>query len=80
MTKVIVLGQQEPKEQPKKIELRRSLNIDFAFENACDNAKDWNYIELICKDYTEGVDLMFAYDDDRNSGCFYLGQFNDGVV
>jgi hypothetical protein len=23
---------------------------------------------------------MFAYDEDRQEGCLYLGHFNDGVV
>jgi hypothetical protein len=41
-------------------------------------------IELVCRDYDDcqsgSMDLMFAYDDNRNYGCIYIGHFNDGVV
>jgi hypothetical protein len=40
----------------------------------------WNNIELICKDYGDGCDLMFAYDNNRSDGIAYLGHFNDGIV
>lgn len=42
----------------------------------------FNYIELICKDYMGGMDLMFAYDVSaaRGTGLLIVGYFNDGVV
>lgn len=80
MTKVIVLGKNNPNEEVKKIEFTKALNTDFDFMDAMDFPNNWNYVELICKNYEVGIDLMFAYDDDRNKGCLYIGQFNDGVV
>jgi hypothetical protein len=46
------------------------------------NPKHWPYVELVCRNYFPGVDIMFAYDNpsQRNEGLLYLGQFNDGVV
>lgn len=43
---------------------------------------DYKYIELICKGYNEGWDLMFAYnnENDRGNGTLFYGYFNDGVV
>jgi hypothetical protein len=47
-----------------------------------DSPKDFNFIDLICKNYLSGCDLMFAYDfaDQRELGVLYIGYFNDGVV
>ena len=43
---------------------------------------DFNFIELICREYQSGSDLMFAYDDPnkRENGMLYIGKFNDGVI
>lgn len=85
MTKVIVLGQSEPKEKElKKIEFvkivsgRKDLG---AIEQTKDKPSAFLNIELISKSTTQSYyDIMFAYDDDRSVGCIYLGHFNDGVV
>ena len=47
-----------------------------------DSPKDYNFIDLICKNYLSGFDLMFAYNlaDKRELGVLYIGYFNDGVV
>jgi hypothetical protein len=47
-----------------------------------DSPKDYNFIDLICKNYLSGYDLMFAYNfaDKRELGVLYIGYFNDGVV
>ena len=47
-----------------------------------DSPKDYNFIDLICKNYLSGCDLMFAYNfaDKRELGVLYIGHFNDGVV
>jgi len=47
-----------------------------------DSPKDYNFIDLICKNYLSGCDLMFAYNfaDKRELGVLYIGYFNDGVV
>lgn len=41
----------------------------------------WEVIELVCRDYTLGYDLMFCYNkSSRSNGVAYLGNFNDGIV
>jgi len=81
-TKVIILGQ-EPKEEKKlkPIEFVKHLSFDLiCFEDPCNDPCDFENIELICENYDKGVDLMFAYNEDRNYGFLYAGHFNDGVV
>ena len=80
MTKVIILGENKPEVKLKRIQLMQSLTTEYTFFEASDRPENWNFIELVCRDYTKGVDLMFAYDDDRNTGCLYIGKFNDGIV
>lgn len=80
MTKVIVIGDQPNQEKKKKIEFVHCLEGDFKVAPAETKPSDWKNIELICKDYSNGVDLMYVYDNDRNDGCLYSGRFNDGVV
>lgn len=84
-TKCIVLG--ERKLQPKKknpIQFLRFLNVSGRMQTNLDYVPStYNNIELISSNYTEtGLDLMFAYDDDRNapSAILVLGHWNDGVV
>ncbi len=83
MTKVIILGSKEdPKHQPKKIQLLRSMGSSGTLANPGNiEASGWKNIELICRQYRAGTyDLIFAYDDNRDNGVFYLGHFNDGIV
>lgn len=81
-TKVIVLGQEPNGEKKKPIEFKKYLTSDGKImELLLSNPSGWKNIELICsKLNSDGYDLMFAYDDNRNSGRVYLGNFNDGVV
>lgn len=85
MTKVTILGEQPQKPKKKPIEFKKILNSELVIKNidSRDYPKNFNNIELISKKYAKGLDLMFAYKDDRNS--FYdavlcLGHFNDGIV
>jgi hypothetical protein len=80
MTKVIILGE-EPKKEKKKIVFVKALNIYYEFFNAICGASSYKNIEFICVNYLgENYDLMFAYDEDRDKGCLFLGHFNDGIV
>ena len=82
-TKVTIIGSNEASTQLKPIEFTSywagGADIGRAAANA---ASDWNYIDLICRNYTFNEDLMFAYDDPnhRGNGVLYIGHFNDGVV
>lgn len=81
MTKVIVLGEETPKEEMKKIKFLKSINVnDGKHADAVYDPASWQYIELI-KRSISGMDIMFAYDKpDRSNGVLYLGHFNDGIV
>ena len=86
MTKTIILGEQKNKDAKKPIEFFTHIHVvdsdDVSVENVETLPCKWNYIELICKDYTPNLDLMFAYDDadDRSNGILIIGRWNDGVV
>lgn len=80
MTKVIILGEQPEKKELKPIEFNLQFTGHRAAHAVTHKPNQWENIELICRDYCGGMDLMFAYDDDRNQGRVYLGHFNDGVV
>jgi hypothetical protein len=83
MTKTIVLGAEHPKTEKTKIKFVKALTgfyeVDSYFTGTPD---DHNYIELVSKGYSLGMDLMFAYDDPnkREHGILYIGYWNDGIV
>lgn len=87
MTKVTIIG--GPAVIAKKYThikfikvLTGSYTIDTAMNGHWSNPADWDNIELICKDYANGMDLMFAYDGsvNRGDGILYIGYFNEGLV
>jgi hypothetical protein len=79
MTKVTIIGGATPIEKKKPIQLAKSLGTK-GICNARAVPYMWDNIELICKNYVDGYDLMFAYNSNRGDGIAYLGHFNDGIV
>ena len=81
-TQVIVIGKPEKGKAKTAIEFQSFLNTNLNVDGSAYSPSYYKYIELICKDYALGFDLMFAYDDpnDRSFGVLYIGHFNDGVV
>lgn len=92
-TTVIVLGDTTKSNKYKHIKFLKAITTDnlsdaFANEGLADAykaPKDYNYVELICKDYCEtgnSMDLMFAYNnaDERSSGVLYIGYWNEGTI
>jgi hypothetical protein len=81
-TQVIVIGKPEKGKTKTAIEFRSFLNTSLKIDDATYSPSHYKYIELICKNYALGCDLMFAYNDpnDRSFGELYIGHFNDGVV
>lgn len=83
MTKVIILGQ-EPKEEKKLKPIEFTTYINSTLYTQIDISsppRDWANVVLICRNWGKrSLDLFYAYDDDVDSGCLYLGHFNDGVV
>lgn len=81
MTKIVILGQ-EPKQEKKlkPIEFKSVLLGNLKFGEPLLKPIRFKYIELICLNYCCEHDLIFAYDENRSGGCFYVGHFNDGVV
>jgi hypothetical protein len=87
-TKVIVVGSSVETKPVKSIEFVNTLsnvnpNLDSSvLKNTDLSPCDFCYIELICRKYQFGYDLMFAYDnpEHRGDGVLFIGHFNDGVV
>ena len=79
MTKVTIIGRATPIEKKKPIEFVKSILL-LGICNARAVPYMWDNIELICKNYVDGYDLMFAYNNKREDGVAYLGYFNDGIV
>ena len=79
MTKVIILGEAIPEQAKKPIEFIKFLTNGIPV-NTEGKAKEWKNIELISLKYDGRLDLMYAYNNNRNQGVLYFGHFNDGVV
>jgi hypothetical protein len=85
MTKVIILGKTVGG-NTKPIEFKQCFNPEMGLKETFSTdfgytPSDWAHIELIRKSTRESVyDVMFAYNNSRDSGCLYLGHFNDGIV
>ena len=88
MTQCTILGGPKMKEQKKKpiefiwvVTNEKLANTAKQVDNACGKPNQFAHVELVqqasSKDY---FDVMFAYDQNRNDGCLYLGHWNDGVV
>lgn len=82
MTKVSIFGQTE--QDVKKlnpIKFVKELTPNEKFEDTESQPKEWDNLMLLEKKYTSSeMDLIWAYDENPNYGCFYLGYWNDGVV
>lgn len=79
MTKVTIIGEATPIQKKKHIQLVKIIG-SLGICNARAVPYMWDNIELICKNYDAGFDLMFAYNNKREDGIAYLGHFNDGIV
>lgn len=80
MTTTIVIGEAKRPKNVTPIKFERVL--DIVGRNTDVFPHTYKFIELICKDYAMGQDLMFAYNDpsNRKDGVLYIGKWNDGVV
>ena len=81
-TQVIIIGKTEKKNAKTAIEFQSFLDSTLKIDDAAYSPSHYKYIELICKGYALGFDLMFAYNDpnERSCGDLLIGHFNDGVV
>lgn len=81
MTKTIIIGASYQNDN-KPIEFNYLLDCSLGYSAFVSPPSKFNYIELICKNYNGGGDLMFAYNDPskRNEGTLFIGYWNDGVV
>jgi hypothetical protein len=85
-TKTIVIGQ--------KSKTSKSISFCYLLDSAIPREEkselivatqvpnQFNYVELICENYTHDMDLMFAYNNPKNrsDGSLFAGHWNDGVV
>lgn len=81
MTKTIVIGACY-QDDNKPIEFNSYLDASSVSSAFVAPPSKFKYIELICKKYNGGQDLMFAYNDpsNRNNGTLYIGYWNSGTV
>lgn len=82
MTKTIVIGACY-QDDNKPIEFCHYLDVSLGVSSAfVSPPSKFKYIELICKKYNGGMDLMFAYNDasNRSDGTLYIGHWNNGTV
>ncbi len=81
MTKTIVIGACY-QDDNKPIEFCHYLDLNLGISAFVNPPSKFKYIELICKKYTGGMDLMFAYNDpsNRSDGTLYIGHWNNGTV
>lgn len=82
-TTVTIIGEPKTKQELRPIIFSSGIaSADSPPDTYCAMPSDWNHIELIARNYCDGYDLMFAYDDPhkRGDGIAYLGYFNDGIV
>lgn len=91
-TQVTIIGEQPVKKTKNVIKFHCYLNsvnpngdnilYPATNERPLPFPHSYNFIELICRDYTADSDLMFAYNDpnDRSAGRLFIGKFNDGVA
>ena len=86
MTKTIVLGEQREQTVKKPIEFFTLITVadhdEVDYEPIRSKPYEFNYIELVSKNYAPNIDLLFAYNDpnDRGSGLLIIGRWNDGFV
>jgi hypothetical protein len=86
MTQTIVIGAGSETKHAKKIEFSYYLRYPSPQKNSVEavlsSPEQYQYLELICRDYNGGFDLIFAYNNPnrRKDGILYIGHWNDGVV
>jgi len=83
MTKIIIIGNCSKKEKNlTPIEFISCIDSNFKIKPTSLTPHDFNFIELICLNYSDEKDLMFAYNynHSRQHGSLLIGLFNDGVV
>jgi hypothetical protein len=79
-TTCIVLNTQQPK-KGKSIEFHQTIDGNGSLSGAGFSPDAWLFVELICKNFNQSKkDLIFAYNNDRDTGILYLGYWNDGIV
>lgn len=81
-TKCIVLGEQPTEVKKKPIEFNYYIDYQGHKKNCNVKPEQYFFIELICLGYGDErtQDLMYAFSNDRNRGCLYIGKWNDGVA
>ena len=90
MTKTIVIGKEKTNTSLNPIKFDEVLcssnclsETDFVVTKSTMKPHVYRFVELICKDYSPGHDLMFAYNNENNRAIdswLYIGHWNDGVT
>jgi len=87
MAKFIILGNGQPESKPSKKctvsshILMNTLVVSSLNRTAEDPIMKYDFVELICKNYAQSLDIIFAYKDGkRDEGTLFLGHWNDGII
>ena len=83
MTKTFVIGATYQNfDMPIEFKSYLDASLGVSFGGFVRPPSQFKYIELICKKYNGGMDLMFAYNDpsNRNDGILYIGYWTNGTV
>lgn len=87
MTKVTIIGEHASTvKKYTKIKFMKVLTGTYKLDDATrgnwSSPSEWANIELICRNYADGKDLMYAYDEPefRADGVLFIGYFNEGLV
>jgi hypothetical protein len=85
--KTIIIGENGELQPKKPMRFLKAVLTDGQLSDAqADKPIDFNYIELIARNYGtfagQPFDLIFCYDDpnERHNGVLFLGNWNDGVI
>ncbi|MCA6445456.1 MAG: hypothetical protein IM600_18660 [Bacteroidetes bacterium] len=79
------LGLKNPQDKVEEEKKLKPIEFVVFFDgfktltNVSESPRNFTNIELFCREYEGGLDIMLAYDDDRSRGRVYLGHYNDGV-
>ena len=82
MTKTFVIGATYQNfDMPIEFKSYLDASLGVSFGGFVRPPSQFKYIELICKKYNGGMDLMFAYNDPRrDDGTLFVGFWNNGTA
>ena len=63
--------------KPIKISFEKFLSFGHEWDIPTASPNTWENIDIICKEYSGGGTLFFCFDENRESGTFYIGKLEE---